>query len=247
MPGKGITAEAVKALNAETPEEEVKYRKALSKGGRPVMRDGQPLMLAYVTARYVQDTLDDIVGPANWQTVFTPLVGGAVECALSINIDGEWITKKDVGVPSTIEPEKGAFSDAFKRAAVHWGIARDLYDERDADPSEVAEAHAEEPRTSRAGRGAPIQDRVRGGGNVTPIRGRSSSGGGRRNQPSPEEEAEAVENFDDENSPWYCPLHDEVKVIPGGISKRTNKRYSPFLACPVPGCDERGPFLNDLN
>jgi hypothetical protein len=245
MASKGVTAEAVKALNTETPEEEIKYRKAMSKGGKPVMRDGQPLMLAYVTARYVQDTLDDIVGPANWQTVFTPLVGGAVECALSVNIDGEWITKKDVGVPSSIEPEKGAYSDSFKRAAVHWGIARDLYDERDAEPAEVEEAA---PRAEGRGNGAPIQSRVRGGAtNVTPIRGRSGGGGGRRPQPTEEEDAEVVASFDPDNSPWYCPVHDDVKIIPGGISKRTNKRYSPFLACSVPGCDERGPFMNDLN
>lgn len=235
---KGITAEAVKALAVDTPEEEVKYRKALAKGGRPVYKDGEPLMLAYVTARYVQDTLDDIVGPANWQTLFTQHASGAVECALSICVDGEWITKRDVGVPSSIEPEKGAYSDAFKRAAVHWGIARDLYDERDADPSEEPVEQRATPAPARAS--APIQSRVRGGGGGGTVTAMPARGGARRERPEVD-----IESYDLDNAPWECPVHGDVKIVPGGISKRTNKPYSPFLACPVPGCDERGPFLND--
>ena len=125
-------------LQADTPPEEVHQRAALSKGGQPVMKDGQPLMLDYVTARFVMDRLDSAVGPLNWQTMFETLQGGmtqAVRCGISIRAPGgdEWITKWDVGTPSSIEPEKGAHSDAFKRAAVHWGIARDLYDTRDED------------------------------------------------------------------------------------------------------------------
>ena len=43
---------------------------------------------------------------------------------------GVWITKTDGAGETDIEGEKGAFSDAFKRAAVHHGVARYLYDDK---------------------------------------------------------------------------------------------------------------------
>lgn len=41
---------------------------------------------------------------------------------------GSGFSKEDVGVESDNEGEKGEFSDAFKRAAVKWGVGRFLYD-----------------------------------------------------------------------------------------------------------------------
>ena len=38
-----------------------------------------------------------------------------------------WITKWDAGKESNTESEKGEASDSFKRAAVNWGIGRELY------------------------------------------------------------------------------------------------------------------------
>jgi Rad52/22 family double-strand break repair protein len=93
--------------------------------------------LDYVDARYVMDRLDAEVGPANWQDGFRPAEGGGIVGRIGIYCDmgdgamGQWVWKEDVGTESTIEAEKGAHSDAFKRAAVKWGIARDLYDTRD--------------------------------------------------------------------------------------------------------------------
>ena len=41
-------------------------------------------------------------------------------------------------------------------------------------------------------------------------------------------------------SAGVCPVHRVPwKMIPAGLSKRTNKRYDAFLACPEPGCDQR--------
>lgn len=40
----------------------------------------------------------------------------------------EWVTKADGAGDSDVEAEKGAISDALKRAAVKWGIGRYLYD-----------------------------------------------------------------------------------------------------------------------
>ena len=82
----------------------------------------------YITSRVVMDRLDTVCGPANWRNEFSPsLAGEGVQCTIYIRIDGEWVGKSDVGSESNIEEEKGAYSDALKRAAVHWGIARELY------------------------------------------------------------------------------------------------------------------------
>jgi len=82
--------------------------------------------VAYVDARQVMDLLDEVVGPQNWQDHYRE-VAGKVYCDLSLNISGEWITKSDCGTESNFEREKGQASDAFKRAAVKWGIGRFLY------------------------------------------------------------------------------------------------------------------------
>ena len=95
-------------------------------------------MLVYVDARMVQDRLDEVVGVGNWQfetrsmnsvnrqgNTFT-IIG-----RLGIKINDEWIWKEDGAENSDIEAAKGGISDAFKRAAVHWGNGRYLYNPRD--------------------------------------------------------------------------------------------------------------------
>ena len=95
-------------------------------------------MLVYVDARMVQDRLDEVVGAGNWQfetrsmnsvnrqgNTFT-IIG-----RLGIKINDEWIWKEDGAENSDIEAAKGGISDAFKRAAVQWGIGRYLYNASD--------------------------------------------------------------------------------------------------------------------
>lgn len=82
--------------------------------------------VAYVDARQVMDLLDEALGPENWQDHYRE-VAGNVYCDLKIKVDGEWVTKSDCGSESSFEKEKGQASDAFKRAAVKWGIGRFLY------------------------------------------------------------------------------------------------------------------------
>ena len=84
-------------------------------------------VLAYLDARQVQQRLDDILGPENWSNVYDSETGTAT---VSIKIDGEWISKTDVGTDSQVEKEKGKASDSFKRAAVLWGIGRFLYTDK---------------------------------------------------------------------------------------------------------------------
>lgn len=85
------------------------------------------LALAYVDARDVMERLDNACGPANWQCRY-PHANGKTVCEVGIKIDGEWVWKADGAGDSDVEAEKGALSDAFKRAAVRWGIGRYLYD-----------------------------------------------------------------------------------------------------------------------
>ncbi|MFA5927397.1 MAG: Rad52/Rad22 family DNA repair protein [Patescibacteria group bacterium] len=88
------------------------------------------MALAYVTNRAIQERLDEIVGPLNWKNEFDRWDSKGVKCGISIRIDdkSEWITKYDGAEETNIEPTKGGFSDAMKRAAVQWGIGRYLYD-----------------------------------------------------------------------------------------------------------------------
>ncbi len=103
---------------------EVKWKPAVVQGNRA-------MALAYVDARVVQDRLDDVMGPMNWQDDYECLSDGSVVCRLRLRLAGEWITKVDVGSPSEQPDEhdrmKAAFSDALKRAAVKFGVGRFLY------------------------------------------------------------------------------------------------------------------------
>lgn len=86
------------------------------------------LALAYIDARDVMDRLDSAAGPANWATTYEETPKGRIFCRLSIRIESEWVMKTDGAGDTDVEGEKGAISDALKRAAVSWGIGRYLYD-----------------------------------------------------------------------------------------------------------------------
>jgi hypothetical protein len=103
------------------PEHEVEWR------ANKITKSRRCQLLAYVTSRAVQRRLDDVVGPANWQSIPHVTEHGVV-CHLSIRVNGEWVTKADGAQPTSVEPFKGAISDALKRSAVLWGIGRYLYD-----------------------------------------------------------------------------------------------------------------------
>jgi hypothetical protein len=85
------------------------------------------MALAYIDARDVMERLDAIMGPGGWQCRY-PHANGKTVCEVGLKIDGEWIWKADGAGDTDFEAEKGALSDAFKRAAVRWGIGRYLYD-----------------------------------------------------------------------------------------------------------------------
>lgn len=80
------------------------------------------IALAYIDARDVMKRLDDVCGD-KWQCDY-PFEGC---CRIGIKIDDEWVWRSNGAGETQVEGEKGRYSDAFKRAAVLWGVARYLY------------------------------------------------------------------------------------------------------------------------
>lgn len=85
------------------------------------------IMIGYVDSRQVQNLLDDVCGPENWQDEYFDSKGKQF-CRIGIKINNEWIWKADSGEPTSRSSSKGETSDAFKRAAVKWGINRMAYE-----------------------------------------------------------------------------------------------------------------------
>lgn len=87
------------------------------------------LALAYLDARDVMERLDEVVGPENWQCRY-PHANGKTCCEIGIYSERlcAMVWKANGAGDTDVEGNKGAFSDAFKRAAVLWGIGRYLYD-----------------------------------------------------------------------------------------------------------------------
>lgn len=87
--------------------------------------------IRYVTARTVMNRLDRVLGPENWWDKYTPQPT-CVICELTIRLpDGTEVTKADAGGHAGMsdegDDEKSGYSDAFKRAAVKFGVGRHLY------------------------------------------------------------------------------------------------------------------------
>lgn len=87
---------------------------------------GKCRCVAYIDARTAHDLLDKVCGPMNWQTRYEEHKGNLF-CSIGILGNKGWVWKTDCGTESNTEKQKGEASDAFKRAAVLWGIARFLY------------------------------------------------------------------------------------------------------------------------
>jgi hypothetical protein len=93
--------------------------------------------LAYITARTAMNRLDSVLGPENWWDEYVP-GENSVLCRLTVRLpDGSTLTKADAGgyagMPDSGDDDKSGYSDAFKRAAVKFGVGRYLY--RDGVPS----------------------------------------------------------------------------------------------------------------
>lgn len=120
----------LKQLAEPFPADDIEWR--VSRSG--VNKNGSVfcMVLAYITARAIANRLDAVCGPENWCNTpqqVTEIRPGlyALSVGISVWINNQWVTKWDVSEATDIEPVKGGFSGAMKRAGSQWGIGRYLY------------------------------------------------------------------------------------------------------------------------
>src|SRR5579884_2428616 len=113
-------------LSAPLPTGVISWRQ----DGRPVQRDGKYFarFVAYVEANTVRERLDAVV-PGEWDLTLELLPTMASDddeptCSLKARLQILGVIREDVG---TGRDYKQAATDAFKRAAVRFGIAHELY------------------------------------------------------------------------------------------------------------------------
>jgi hypothetical protein len=118
--------------------------------------------LHYITARTAMNRLDNVLGPENWWDDYVP-GESSVLCRLTIRLpDGQELTKCDAGgyagMSDQGDDDKSGYSDAFKRAAVKFGVGRYLY--RDGVPEFVREkaGPVELPSHARDSQPEPARD-----------------------------------------------------------------------------------------
>jgi hypothetical protein len=153
-------------LAAPLPQSAIAWRQ----DGRIISREGKPFarFVAYVEANTVRERLDSVI-PGDWDLTLDllPSVPPADEsaepaaCAFKARLQVLGVVREDVG---TGKDYKQAATDAFKRAAVRFGIANELHayetnwvlmdgDGRDSRPVEDP-AISYERRYGRQGRPA---------------------------------------------------------------------------------------------
>ena len=111
-----------KRLSDPFPPEAVSWRV-----GSTTQDKTRGLPLAYIDARDVMDRLDEVCGLAGWQCRYAQSDKDRTICEIGVLCDGGWVWKADGADDTDYEGVKGGLSDAFKRAAVRWGVGRYLY------------------------------------------------------------------------------------------------------------------------
>lgn len=118
--------EIFKLLQAPFQDDEIEWR---PQSAIQRQEGHQLLVLPYVQGQTIQKRLDDILG-VYWKDDYESItVKGkeAIRGYLSIKVGDEWITRTDAAELSDIESVKGGHTNAFKRAAVKFGIGRFLH------------------------------------------------------------------------------------------------------------------------
>lgn len=114
-------------LAAPVPSSVISWRQ----DGKVTARDGKYFarFVAYVEANTVRDRLDTVV-PGEWDLTLELLpqaageAGEGAQCSFKARLQVLGVIREDVG---TGRDYKQASTDAFKRAAVRFGIAHELY------------------------------------------------------------------------------------------------------------------------
>lgn len=124
------TPQIINQMRSPFPAADVEWRV----GGKV---DGKSSVLAYITARAIAERLDELF-PGDWEIGYGDLNRGVVGVntkneevsdtylVCSLTVGG--LRRANVGTASNMEHAKGAYSDAFKRAATMFGIGAYLYD-----------------------------------------------------------------------------------------------------------------------
>src|SRR5205085_9225740 len=115
------------ALAAPLPPGVISWRQ----DGRPISRDGRYIarFVAYIEANTVRERLDSVV-PGEWDLtlellpILTAPDGDEAGCSFKARLQILGVIREDVG---TGRDYKHAATDAFKRAAVRFGVAHELY------------------------------------------------------------------------------------------------------------------------
>src|SRR6476660_1803808 len=122
------------ALSAPMPFK-WRLKQVANKAKKPYPEGARGQFLAYIDARDVFNRLDSVLGSWSWQDSVKRInEDGSVVISLALCINGDWLTKEDIGYPNNPgagveeEPLKAAVSDGIKRAAIHFGVGRFLYD-----------------------------------------------------------------------------------------------------------------------
>ncbi len=168
------------------------------------------MVFTYVDSRAVAERLTSVLGIGSWsfKVKVADLSKSVVKGKITAKIGDKTVSHSDYGYPnSDRDPEalKSAASDALRRAAVQLGVARDLYSpERVAAP--IVQSDGPAPLARR------IDDVASDFANPEAVRaalGSLTGGPG-----------------------GSCPVHGSAwQLRPGGISKTTQKPYSPFYTC----------------
>jgi hypothetical protein len=112
--------EAITHLRRPFTPEAVKFKIQTN----PKSDQGKAMVVTFIDARLVSERLNAVC-PHLWSTEFEQITGGML-CKLTI--DGQ--TRADAGHAENTSTDiglKSLYSDAFKRAAVHFGVGASLY------------------------------------------------------------------------------------------------------------------------
>src|SRR4051812_38287577 len=113
-------------LSAPLPDGVISWRQ----DGKPSQRDGKYFarFVAYIEANTVRERLDSVV-PGEWDLTLEllpalPHADSDASCSFKARLQILGVIREDVG---TGKDYKQAATDAFKRAAVRFGVAHELY------------------------------------------------------------------------------------------------------------------------
>ena len=115
-----------KALKRPFPENKISWRAGATNAKKNGGVATKCIALAYIDARDVMNRFDEVLG-MDWQCKYSHAEGKTI-CDIGIYVEGEWIWRAGGAGDTDMEAEKGAISDAFKRAAVLFGVGRYLYE-----------------------------------------------------------------------------------------------------------------------